>query len=156
MSNPTKTEDLNERGQKIAKRKRKISGILFIFAVLMFLGLIFDRLGFGTNSGSSSSKSAPPPQKELQGKVNFSNGQFNITNQEAEDWESCWFSVNGKYNYPTNVPSVRLDVIKAGKTVSIGAWEFTLKDGTRYDPVTTRANNFSASCHPNGFGYWTW
>ena len=159
MANSEKSGSLNEKELKMAKRKRKISGIIFIFAILMFFGFIFEgleNLGFGINSGSSSSKNTAPATKDLSGKVNFSNGQFNITNQGTEDWKSCWFSVNGKYNYPTNAPYVRLDIVKAGKTISIGAEEFTLKDGTRYNPFALRANNFSASCEPNGFGYWTW
>ena len=155
----------NSLTQKSVKRspwKAIIVFILLPLALFILIGLMSE------NSNEQQTNPTKQPEEttqsskkeeaagELIGNVNFSGGQFHITNQEDIDWKSCWFRVNNKYNYPTNAPSVRLDVVKAGKTVSIGAWEFTLKDGARYNPVTTRANNFSVSCHPNGFGYWTW
>lgn len=93
--------------------------------------------------------------KDLVGNVNFSDGQFHITNQENEDWKDCYFTINGKYRYPTDPMTTRVKLLKSGGVLSIGAGEFTLSDGTRFNPFSTKPKDLSASCS-NRFGYWTW
>lgn len=128
---------------------------LFVLYLILVVAavVIFSVFGQSTTNKGVVSDSQP---RELVGKVNFSGGQFHITNQESENWKSCWFQVNGKYKYPTDPSQTRLGVVRAGQTVSIGAGEFTLKDGTRLNPFSIKANDFSASCEQNRFGYWTW
>lgn len=51
--------------------------------------------------------------------------------------------------------TAKLGKIEAGTTYSIGAMQFTLKDGTRFNPFQTKPKDFSIGCD-NGFGYWGW
>lgn len=93
--------------------------------------------------------------KDLVGDANFSNGQFHITNKESENWKDCYFTINSKYRYPTNPATTRVKLLKSGETFSVRANEFTLDDGTRFNFISTKPKDLSASCG-NRFGYWAW
>ena len=93
--------------------------------------------------------------KDLAGKANFSDGQFHITNQENEDWKDCYFTINSKYRYPTDPMTTRVKLLKSRETLSIGAGEFTLSDGTRFNFLSTKPKDLSASCCDR-FGYRSW
>lgn len=150
----------NETG--IKKEKKKGMGCL-AWGIVVFFGLGV----FGTVISSLSPKdklSTSPSttessQKELTGDIKFTGTQFSITNLDNTDWKVCSFEVNGKYRYPTKTSDwesgQKIDVIKAGETVTVGFANFTLKDGTRFNAFQTKPQSFSASCS-NGFGYWEW
>lgn len=108
---------------------------------------------FSTNKTPATNEHTE--NKDLVGSVNFSNGLFHITNQEKKDWEDCYFTINSKYRYPTDPITTRVNILKSGETLSIGASEFTLEDGTRFNFLSTKPKDLSASCG-NRFGYWTW
>jgi len=105
--------------------------------------------------GNKTSNILEKNKTELIGKVNFDGTQFHIINEEDKDWKSCYFTVNGKYRFPTNPTSSRFGSIKSSETTTIRASEFTLDDGTRYNPYSIKPKDFSASCD-NRFGFWEW
>jgi hypothetical protein len=143
---------------KKEKPKKKGSGcfgVLLIFFIIIMAVFLFG--ANGSNKNSSSNSSTKPSTEKLNASVIFTGTQFEITNQNSTDWEGCRFTVNGKYNYPSKtsdwVPSNRLGPIKAGETVKMGAATFTLNDGTRFNPFSTKPQNLSADC-TGTFGYW--
>lgn len=136
---------------------RKGLGCLAFIAIPVIAVLII-----GALTATSTPKGEQPEKiqkKDLIGAVNFDGAQFHITNQEDRDWEICNFILNSNYYYPTKTsdwyPGQKIEKIPAYQTVSIGAAQFTLKDGTRFNPFLIKPQGFSISCG-NGFGYWQW
>lgn len=147
---------------EIKKEKKKglsplSKGIAILFGIFVFVGVIGSR--FSNNGTSTSPSTNDSSKRELVGDIKFSGTQFTITNLEKTDWNICYFMVNGKYYYPSKtsdwLPGQKLDVVKAGETITVGFANFTLKDGTRFNAYQTEPQNFTIACE-NGFGYWKW
>ncbi|OGC96893.1 hypothetical protein A2634_02750 [Candidatus Amesbacteria bacterium RIFCSPHIGHO2_01_FULL_48_32] len=141
--------------------KKKGVGCLTIIVVVFVSIAIF---------GAIISSQVPPTpntspqntasQEELIGAVRFDQMQFHVINQEQKDWKNCRFTVNGKYRFPPEQGLLGSETkvvrtIEANSTYDIGAGEFTLKDGSRFNAITIKPQNLSMACD-NGFGYWEW
>ncbi|HEC66011.1 MAG TPA: hypothetical protein ENI23_12020 [bacterium] len=131
-----------------------LGALVLGFVVIMIFAIV---LSESLSNPDNYSKEVDTQQnkRELIGNVNFSNGQVHITNQEAEGWKDCYFTLNGEYKYPSDPMTTRVKLFEAGEMLSIGAGEFTLKDGTRFNLFSTKPKDISASCDDR-FGYWTW
>lgn len=135
----------------------KIGG-LFVgipIAIILFITILI--LG-GTNTSKLNNSNTPTEvdRTNLKATVNFDGTSFLITNIETKDWANCWFRLNNDYFYPSDAPSIKLDIVKVGETLALGAGELTKKDGTRFNPFTIKPKEMSASCDETRFGYWTW
>lgn len=109
-----------------------------------------------TNSQSDTKSTR---EDELIGSVSFDGAQFVITNKDSKDWKMCSFILNSKYHYPTKtsswLPGSKLALIKSGEELTIGSANFTLTDGSKFNPFSIKPQSFSISCD-NGFSTWTW
>lgn len=108
-------------------------------------------VGFFTGlSGSQSSGSTTPtPERktELNVKVHFTGTQFVITNLEDVDCQNSMMEVNGglfKGGY-----SLDGYILEAGQEYTVGAAQFTDKDGVRFNPFSIKPQNISISCRGN-------
>lgn len=146
---------------KVGPKKKKGVGCLTAIVVIIVSVAIFGVIvSSQTPPTPDTSSQKPGSQEELVGMVRFSEMQFHIVNQEQRDWNNCRFTVNGKYRFPPEQGLMGSETkvvakIEKDTTYDIGAGEFTLKDGTRFSPFTTKPQNFSVACD-NGFGYWEW
>lgn len=133
--------------------------------ILTFLMILFGVpaiVGYaaGENISEDLPKPTPIPQQGLKGDVNFDGSQFTITNKEDRNWESCQMTLNGKYRYPQErgllgSETEVLEIIEAKETYTVGVSAFVLKDGTRFNPFSTKVGDLIISCS-NGSEYWTW
>lgn len=142
------------------KKKKGVGCFTVIIVFIVFFGIIGAVISSQVPSTSNSPSQETAQQKELIGTVKFNQMQFHIANQEQRDWEKCGFMVNSKYRFPSEqgllgAETKVVGTIEANSTYSIGAGELTLKDGTRFNPLATKPQNFSVACE-NGFGYWEW
>jgi hypothetical protein len=143
------------------KEKPKKKGMsLFTKIILIVIGgpilLMALMIGLANPQGSTDDPNSTPNEKpELVGHINFDGAQFHISNQENVDWEHCYFTLNGNYNYPSDPNAARLDRIAAGQTTDIHAGEFTMKDGTRFNPYQIKPKGMSAYCDGRT-SYWAW
>ena len=141
-----------ESSKKIKdKENTKKVGIGCLVIVVIFI--IFS-MGSHT-SPSSPSKEVQKNTSNLDGDINFDGVTLRITNTEDKNWTNCRFTLNGDYHYPSRSSSNLIGPITPDHAYTINASEFTLKDGTRFNTYTTKANNFAASCDSR-FGYWGW
>jgi len=152
-------EDKATLGEKKKGRGCLIAiGLLVGFFIL--IGLIVSGGEEKKQVTEEKPKATPKTESiELNGKVNFDGAQFHITNLDKGDWVNCHFILNGKYYYPTKtsswLPGQKIGVIEAGNTVSVGSANFTLLDGTRFNPFAIKPQSLSISCD-NGFESWGW
>lgn len=150
-------EELGEENKTDKKRPGCLGQLFVLFGLLIVIGVVAP-LFFGDSSNDLNNEKVE--EQELIGKVNFSEGQFHITNQESKNWKDCRFTLNGKYRYPPEkgllgAETAVVEKIDTRSTYSIGASQFTLKDGTRFNIFQIKPLDFSISCE-NGFGYWSW
>lgn len=144
-------ERYKEKVEKKIKRERKskkYQKVLAIFISVVFFIVVLSVI-------FPSTENTKPEDKDLEGKVRFDGSQIHITNQEARNWKMCKLTLNGKYHYPIRSGNKKIPKIEANTTYSVGVAQFTLKDGTRFNPLTIKPKDFSIYCQ-NGFGYWGW
>ena len=81
---------------------------------------------------------------QLKAFVSFDDGQFKITNNDNFNWHNVEFELNGgiiKSGY-----KLRATIIEANSIYTVGAMQFTKKDGTRFDPFTHKPQKFNIWC----------
>src|SRR3989344_489181 len=131
-------------------------GILFLSFVLLIAVSMYRSNGIPpSNTTVIPSPKASKNTDDLVGNVNFDGAQFNMTNQEAIDWEHCWTTLNKYYFYPSNAPAQKFNGVKAGETITFSPGEFTKKDGTRFNAFSIKPQGMSMDCDGR-FGYWAW
>ena len=65
--------------------------------IFILVGVSIAILSSLSSTNKTPATNEQAENKDLVGSVNFSNGQFHITNQENKDWEDCHFTINSKY-----------------------------------------------------------
>ncbi len=123
--------------------------------VIIVLTLIVSALVSNPGNKSNNLDQKTQDKSDLIGDVNFDGSQFHIANKENKDWNTCHFTLNGRYHYPGTSLADKLEVVKANEIISVGSTNFILPDGTRFNPFSIKPTNLSASCESR-FGYWTW
>lgn len=144
------------------KNQKKGIGCFGVMGIIIGFIFLMGVLGSIFTAGKTKTQPVEPDKTEredLVGNVNFDGTQFHITNQDKKDWKVCYFILNDKYFYPTKtsdwLPGKTLEIIKIGDVFSIGSANFTLTDGTRFNPFSAKPQAFTISCE-NGFGSWSW
>lgn len=100
-------------------------------------------------TGSYKNDATPTPErkKDLNVNVNFTGTQFVITNHEEFPCQNSMMEVNGglfKGGY-----SMDGYILEAGQEYTVGAAQFTDKDGVRFNPFNIKPQSFSVSCRGN-------
>lgn len=137
------------RNKLSTKEKKTGIGVFGWILIIIIAPIVLISMFMSTNTNTSSSL-----QKELDGRVNFSNGVFSITNNEDESWENCWARVNSDYKFPSDFASKRFTV-RAHETYEVASILFVLDDGTKFNPYATQPKDISLSCDDR-HGYWNW
>jgi hypothetical protein len=124
-------------------------GFLTIIVVSILIGIGY--FVYASTQGIYTKMLIEPeviPKKDLIGMVEYKNKQLLITNQEERNWTNCQIILNNNYKY-----SQSLVIIKAMDISYMNISDITLKDGTRFNPYTTKIQNLLIDCS-NGYGYW--
>jgi len=80
----------------------------------------------------------------LNAKVSFAGARFTISNNDSFDWENVELEV-----VPADIGEpfcLAVTRIPAGGTYTVGLTEFRRKDGTRFNPSSTRSERFRIRC----------
>lgn len=102
--------------------------------------------GLTSSSSSESTDTTPTPvkQTELNARVHFTGTQFEISNLDKYDCQNARMEINGglfKGGY-----SLDGYILEAGHGYTVGAAQFTDKDGNRFNPFSIKPQNYSISC----------
>ncbi len=86
---------------------------------------------------------------KLSAVVTYNDGQFTITNNDAFDWNDITIYLNSDYK-------LKASIIEANSTYTVGSMQFTKKDGTMFNPFTTKPLDMSivAKNEAGDKGWW--
>ena len=101
-----------------------------IFAVLFAVVLFWGTRDGGVCAGD---------YRDINAIVAFTGTQFEITNNTPYGWRNVELTVNKKY-------ILRINLMKAKETYTVGAMQFTKKDGSRFNPFTHAPLTFQIVC----------
>ncbi|MBA7557922.1 hypothetical protein ES705_50704 [subsurface metagenome] len=96
------------------------------------------------NPFSSQEKETQPSSIYLNASVRFTGTQFLIENNDNFDWLNVKMEVNGSILKGGFI--LETNRMKAGETYTVGALQFAKKDGTRFNPVTYKPQDFDIYC----------
>lgn len=128
--------------------------VLIILGIFVGLPLVLIILFFNFTSSQIDLETRQKNGVPLEGKVSFTEGIFNITNEENEHWTDCYAKVNDDYSFPSDINTHRFS-IKPGETYSFGYEEVTKNEGLRFNPYSIKLKKLALSCG-NRFELWTW
>lgn len=105
---------------------------------------------------------APKRKENIEAYVDFDGTQFIISNIDQYTCQNSRMQVNGDYTLEGyDLESAIESASKSGEAAvyKVGAAQFTKGNGTRFNPFTTKPQNFSISCRgsnelQSAFGYW--
>lgn len=114
--------------------------ILTFLLIIFFAPFVLINMINGA-SKSNSSNGAPEPIKpeHMNASVNFKDNQFIITNLEKSDCQNARMQVNSDYE-------LKGYMLASGQVYTVGAGQFTKGDGTRFNPFSTKPQNFYIGC----------
>lgn len=119
-------EEEREKAKKDIKEKesKKVGkGCAIILIIIFAIAVI---IAVFTCSGSNDTP------RDLNANVRFDGTQFHITNLDDYDWTDVRITLNGDYE-------LRTGAMLAKTEYSVGAMQFAKKDGTKFNPFTTKA-----------------
>lgn len=96
------------------------------------------------NPFTSQEKETQPSSIYLNASVRFTGTQFIIENNDNFDWLNVKMEVNGSILKGGFI--LKTDRMKAGETYTVGTLQFAKKDGTRFNPVTYKPQDFDIYC----------
>ena len=108
------------------KKKRNLIGCGVVTLALIIIGAIAGTCFTGTE------------ELTLSARVSFDGEQFTITNQDSFDWQQVTFYLNSDYE-------LYAPVIEANTTYTVGAMQFTKRDGTMFNPFTMKPLHMSVA-----------
>lgn len=88
---------------------------------------------YGYNGGSNRAT-------QLRADVRFTGTQFEIKNRDRTEWTDVRLQING--GLATSGYEFRLPSLAAGETIQIGALQFAKSDGTRFNPLQVKPQQF--------------
>lgn len=126
-------------------------GSPLVLKVVVVLILVYVVLFHGEPAGKRSSAVIGPPggsTVRLNAKVAFDGAQLVISNNDPFDWENVKLEiVTGVFGEPFGLSVPK---IAAGQAYAVRTTEFRRKDGSRFDPVSTRPQEFWIRCETPG------
>ncbi len=107
-----------------------------------------------------STPSAPSAQPQtstdipLKAAIRFTGSQFVISNNDSFDWTNVKFELNSPGLFSSGY-ILKARRIEAGNVYTVGAMQFAKDDGTRFNPITTKAKKLWISCDtPQGMRFY--
>jgi len=129
-----------------AKKSRPVligCGILLVLFLLLVLVSIV-----------ASPKKELKPTPRLSATVDFTGTQFIIENRDAFDWTAVTMEINPGLMAGGFALTVRR--LSAKQRYTVGALQFAKSDGTRFNPFTTKVQQFVITCEtPQGMALWS-
>ena len=127
-------KEIKEKEQK----KQGVGCLIFLGIIIIFAFIIFG------GGGGENEKETQPSSIYLNASVRFTGTQFIIENNDNFDWLNVKMEVNGSILKGGFI--LETDRMKAGETYTVGALQFAKKDGTRFNPVTYKPQDFDIYC----------
>ena len=143
--------------EQFTKRKKFLVFVLLVFIVSVVLfgrwGLwLREKLSARMVDSASSPKQpqqAPLPSTvDLNAYVKFIGWQVVIKNRDDFDWKNVKLEINSGFFKSAFTKKVPL--VLQGQTYTVGAAEFAKPDGTRFNPFTTKCQDFTIWCDISG------
>ena len=128
-----------EKEIKEKEQKKQGTGCLILLGIIILIAFIIFRGGAGENE-----KETQPSSIYLNASVRFTGTQFIIENNDNFDWFNVKMEVNGSFLKGGFI--LKTDRMEGGETYTVGALQFVKKDGTRFNPVTYKPQNFDIYC----------
>lgn len=113
---------------------------LTFIAVIFFAPFVLTGMS-GSSTTSTTSTSEP---RVFNTEVNFTGSQFEISNLDENDCQNAKMEVNGgilKGGYTLDGYD-----LEKGHKYTVGAMQFTDKEGTRFNPFSIKPQKFTVAC----------
>jgi len=135
-----------QKRSKDTKKACLIVAGIFIFFIITILAL--------SNGESGTVSDATSSTIDLNASVSFTGEQFVITNANDFDWTNVELEINSVGLKSGYIYKPRMTMVAAG-VYTVGVLQFAKKDGTKFNPFTTKPLNFSIWCDtPKGKGFY--
>ena len=113
--------------------------VIILICVALFHGTPGRRKYSFSDVGPSDSSTV-----RLNANVTFTGTRFVISNKDSFDWKNVKLEILSETI--GNYFSLRVPKISAGETYTVGAVEFSKKDGIRFNPFTMKPKRFWIRC----------
>jgi hypothetical protein len=147
----------NELEISMAEKMSRSKTIIVSIVIVVIAVIIIGRMG-GGGSDSGTQEKKEESTITLNASVNFTGTQFVITNNNDFDWTGVKLEVNSQGLRSGYV--LKTARMSSGETYTVGAMQFTKKDGEKFNPGTYKPLNFSIWCDTpsgkNGHYYGGW
>jgi len=146
-----KVKNKIEKEEKIrAEAKNKRTGYLVLLVLAIIVGF------FIFKPSTSQKKETQPSSIHLNASVRFTETQFIIENNDNFDWLNVEMELNRSFLKGSGF-ILKTDRMKAGETYTVGTLQFAKRDGTRFNPFTSKPLRFNIYCDtPKGENaFWT-
>lgn len=129
---------------EFAQKTRNPVALEVIVVIILICAALFH--GTPGRRKYSSSDAAPSDSAtvRLNAKVTFTGTRFVISNNDSFDWENVKLEILSESI--RNCFSLRVPKISAGETCTVGATEFSKKDGASFNPFTMKPQRFWIRC----------
>jgi len=113
--------------------------VIILICAVLFHGNPGRRKYSSDNAGSSDSSTV-----RLNANVTFTGARFVISNNDSFDWKNVKLEILSESIEDCFILTV--PKISAGETYTVGAAEFSKKDGARFNPFTMKPQRFWIRC----------
>jgi len=137
------------------RKQHALSALGVVVAAVLAAGTT-DESGT-SGSGGGGSPSAGSSTVDLKAGVSFTGTQFVIANRDSFNWTNVKLEVNS--GLVSSGFILRVGVMEAGQTYTVGAAQFAKPDGKRFNPFEYKPQSLSIWCDTprgDGFYYGTW
>ncbi|OGP68655.1 MAG: hypothetical protein A2169_05330 [Deltaproteobacteria bacterium RBG_13_47_9] len=136
-------EQLHEENDRKPTRKVKCPLVLQALVITILICIVLFS-GTSNNKPKLLEASTEISSVRLNAKITYTGAQFVISNNDSYDWINVELQITSES--PGRNFHLRASKIPAGTTHTLRAAEFTMKDGTCFNPYTMKPERFWISC----------